>query len=67
MSENALTELLRPYVTAIVQQSSRGDAEAQQIIDLYRLHMRAPHDPSAAALCREAFEGWRGKSKDTTP
>lgn len=57
-SDNPLTELLRPHVSALKSDAAAGDGKAKQVIDLYRLHCSAPQDPGAPALCRAAFDEW---------
>lgn len=55
---NALTERLRPHVATLTAEAMLGDQQAQQVIDLYQLHVAAPQDPGAPALCHAAMDEW---------
>lgn len=55
---NPLTEKLRPHVARIVTAASDGDEKAQQVINLYQMHVRSPQDPGARALCEATFDDW---------
>jgi hypothetical protein len=61
MSQNPLTEMLRPHVAELKRQSDAGDESARQVITLYQMYVRCPGDPGAPALCEEAFNAWRAR------
>lgn len=53
-----LADKLRPHVAAIQMAASGGDAKAQQIVSLYKMHCACPNDPGAPALCEATFDDW---------
>jgi len=64
--KNPLTELLRPHVAALKASAAMGNQAAQQVIDLYQMHIAARHDPGAPALCEAAFKQWQETQKPET-
>jgi hypothetical protein len=61
MSHEGLGDRLKPHVPAIEADAKAGNADAQQIISLYQMHVTCPHDPGAPALCAAAFDAWLRK------
>jgi hypothetical protein len=59
-----LDDLIRPHVPAIVSAARAGDRDAQEIMNLYQLHVTCPEDPGAPTLCRAVFDSWIEKNDD---
>lgn len=53
-----LADKIRPHVSRIIAAAENGDGKAQQIINLYQMHVASPADPGAPALCKAAFHEW---------
>lgn len=69
-----ITETLRPHVPAISEDLRSHDDQlrkhAAAIVNLHRMHVDCPGDPTAPALCESAFLGWmkrRAELKLDTP
>ena len=54
-----LSDKIKPFVQRIIDDANKGNAEAQQIITLHRMHVSCPSDPAAPALCEAAFDEWK--------